>query len=447
MKKLLSLMLVLAMVMSMTACGTAPAPSEEAAPAPEASQSEAAPSEEAPAEGAPAEVVAAEALNNVADDKAAEYLEFYFEIAPMTGDINADTFNAAVAKLNPDVKVEGELTMDSAIKAAVEVAGLKELALVYTAEKTARGTEGLTVSEENAPFVATAIEAGLASKDWDYSKVTGEVASELLYKAAEMAGMARNYLGNSCDEDIYREIQSAWATFGNFDDDKLSALGADLVIEGASTGYNLKFDGFNANFLPEYTLQYGHSSIKHAKQLIALLNSEGITAKVALEPKTSIYEYMVEWGDPTGVAKTPTYELRPIEGGRYLCYATEYDMKLEFNSIEEKNAFDAIVGKYAKKWDSNTDGDGNPTVALLAGAWWQPLYTSTVPMEDAENFTLIHDNVIRNGAYTIHPFSTTDGGEAIANVVKTEAPDLSVEVVDLYVNNAFYRYLTGASHE
>ena len=444
MKKLLSLMLVLAMVMSMTACGTAPAPSEEAAPAPEASQSEAAPSEEAPAEG---EVVAAEALNNVADDKAAEYLEYKFGIAPMTGDINAKTFNAALAKINPEVKVEGELTMDSAIKAAVEIAGLKELALVYTSEKTARATEGLTVSEENAPFAATAIEAGLASKDWDFSKVTGEVASQLLYNAIETAGMGRNYLGNSCDADIYRKLSSAWATFGNFDDDKLSALGADLVIEGASTGYNLKYDGFNANFIPEYTLQYGHSDIQHALQLIALLNSEGITAKVALEPKTSIYEYMVEWGDPANLEMGPTYEVRPIEGGRYLCYATEYDMQLEFNTVEEKNAFDAIIGKYAKKWDSNTDGDGNPTEALLAGAWWQPLYTSRVPMEDSENFTLIHDNVIHNGAYSIHPFSTADGGEAIANVVKAEASDLSVEVVDLYVNNAFYRYLTGASHE
>ena len=79
--------------------------------------------------------------------------------------------------------------------------------------------------------------------------------------------------------------------------------------------------------------------------------------------------------DRSNIEATPTYELKPIEGGRYLCYATEYDMKLEFNTVEEKDSFDALIGKYAKKWDSNTDGDGNPTEPLLAGAWWPVSYT------------------------------------------------------------------------
>ena len=122
-------------------------------------------------------------------------------------------------------------------------------------------------------------------------------------------------------------------------------------------------------------------------------------------------------------------------------------MKLEFDTVADKEAFDAIVGQYAKKWDSNTDENGNPTVPLLEGAWWQPLYTSTVPMSDKENFVHIVDNVVRNGAYTIHPFSTVDGGDAIAKVVKEKAPNLKVEPVDLYVNLAFYNYLTGADHQ
>lgn len=68
-------------------------------------------------------------------------------------------------------------------------------------------------------------------------------------------------------------------------------------------------------------------------------------------------------------------------------------------------------------------------------------------MKDTDSFKLIKDNVIRNGAYTIHPFSTADGGDKIAEVVAKEAPELKVEPVDLYVNNAFYNYLTGTSHE
>lgn len=385
------------------------------------------------------------------DDKAADYLKTYFGIAPMSGTVSPATFNAALSKIAEGVRVDenAKLTVGAAVKAAVKAAGLEELALVYSPEKAAASTAGCTkIEEAYLPYVACALDTSLASGTWRFSEaLDGETATQLLMNAVNISGQGRNYLGESDDPDIYQKLQSAWATFGNFDDEKLSKLGADLVIANASTGYNLKYDGYNANFLPEYTLQYGHSDITHAVQLIGLLNSEGIEAKVALEPKTSIYEYLVEWGDPATLTMTPTYEVKPIEGGRYLCYATEYDMKLEFNTIADKNRFDSLIAKYAKKWDSNTDGNGNPVEPLLAGAWWQPLYTSTVPMQDSKNFTLIQDNVIRNGGYSIHPFSVTDGAAAIAKVVKEKAPELKVEPVDLYVNHAFYNYLTGADHQ
>lgn len=385
------------------------------------------------------------------DDKAAEYLKTYFDIAPMTGTVSAATWNAALNKIANGVAVDesAKLTVGTAVKAAVKAAGLEELALVYSKEKAAASTAGCTkIADADLPYVACALDTSLASGTWRFSDaLDGKTATQLLMNAVNISGQGRNYLGESDDPDICQKLQSAWSTFGNFDDEKLSKLGADLVIANASTGYNLKYDGYNANFLPEYTLQYGHSDITHAIQLMGLLHSEGIVAKVALEPKTSIYEYLVEWGDPASLTMTPTYEVKPIDGGRYLCYATEYDMKLEFNTIADKNRFDSIIGQYAKKWDSNTDGNGNPTVPLLAGAWWQPLYTSTVPMQDSKNFTLIRDNVIRNGAYTIHPFSVADGTAAIAKVVKEKAPELKVELVDLYVNNAFYNYLTGADHQ
>ncbi len=383
-------------------------------------------------------------LPGVEGDRNAAYLEEYFGVAAGT------SFNDALKAIFGEGAAQAaDTTVGAAVKSAVETCGLQELALVYSDKKIAASTKGVKgVAKENAAQIAAALDAGLASKGWNYAaKLTDATAAELLMNAAEIAGMGRNYLGNASDPDIARKLMSAWATFGNFDDPTLSQLGADLVVSQASTGYNLKYDGYNANFLSDYTLQYGHSDITHAVQLIALLNSEGMDAKVALEPKTSIYEYMVEWGDPTQVPSTPTYELRPIEGTeRWLCYATEYDMKLEFNSMEDKNAFDALIQQYAKKWLDKIDPEtGKPTENLLAGAWFQPLYTSTVPMADTENFTLIHDNVIHNGAYTIHPFSTADGGDAIASVAAEKG--LSVDVVDLYVNNAFYRYLTGTGED
>lgn len=380
------------------------------------------------------------------DDKAAEYLKEYFDIAPMTGALSENDFNNALAAIFGEEAVKAESTIvAAAVKAVVENAGLKELAGVYSADKSAASLVGVNLPEEYAAYVAAALDTGLASGTWDYDAVLdGDTAAQLLMNAVNVSGKGRNYLGKVSDPDIGRKLMSAWATFGNFNDPVLSQLGADLVIAGASTGYNLKFDGYNANFLPEYTIQYGHSDITHAVQLMGLLKSEGIDAKVALEPKTSIYEYMVDWGDPTKVEATPTYELKPIEGtDRWLCYATEYDMMLEFDTVEEKNALDSLIETYSKKYSANQNEDGSFKTPLIAGAWWNPLYSSYVPMADAEAFTLIKDNVIRNGAFTIHPFSMVDDTEAIAKVVTEKASDLTVELVDLYVNNAFYRYLNG----
>ncbi|HIR85040.1 MAG TPA: hypothetical protein IAA56_06825 [Candidatus Galloscillospira excrementavium] len=391
-----------------------------------------------------------------ADPKAAEYLEEYFDIAPLSGTVSRAAFDAALEAIGGSAtEGTGDLTVADAVVAAVKAAGLDELAQTYTRDNNAKANEriaayGLPAMEgEAAAYVAAALDSDLAYATFDFdAALDAETANTLLMNAVNISGQGRRYLGRASDSDIYSKLQAAWDSFGNFDDPVLSSLGEQLVLQQASTGYNLKFDGYNANFLSEYTLQYGHSDITHAVQLIALLNSEGIDALIQLEPKTSIYEYMVEWGDPTQVESTPTYELRQIEGtDRWLCYATEYDMKLEFDSIEDKNAFDGIVNEYAKKWIANENEDGSFTPSLLAGAWWQPLYTSTVPMADTEAYTLIQDNVIHNGAYSIHPFSLAGNNAEIVRVVSEEAPDLSVDVVDLYVNMAFFRYLNGDDSE
>ena len=393
---------------------------------------------------------------DTSDSKDAEYLKEFFGITPLSATVTRAELDAALEKLGSEkTGGTGTLTLAEAVKAAVNAAGLEKLALTYTAQadpqKAAQrlAAYGVTgVPAEYAPYVAAALDSSLAFAGWNFAAAPeGKAVSTLLMNAVELSGRGRNYLGRASDSDIYAKLQSAWKTFGNFENAKLSQLGADLVVSGASTGYNLKFDGYNANFLSAYTLQYGHSDIDHAVQLMALLKSEDIDAKVAMEPKTSIYEYMVEWGDPAKVAQSDTYAVRPIGGGRYLCYATEYDMKLEFDTLEEKNAFDSVINTYAKKWIDGVDADGEPTTALLAGAWFQPLYSSAVPMADSKSFSHMKDNVIRDGAYTIHPFSTLSGTAAIAKVVEQKAPDLKVEPVDLYVNNAFFRYLTGTGQD
>lgn len=390
-----------------------------------------------------------------ADPRDADYLQTYFGIAPFSGTVSRAAFDAALEKIGAaKTGGAGDLTVQEAVKAAVCAAGMENLALTYTAPVYPdKGAERLMsygiygIPDAYIPYVAAALDTDIAMSTYDFDgKLDAATADALLMAAVNVSGQGRNYLGLASDPDIYAKLQSVWSSFTNFDDEKLSELGAQLVIQGASTGYGLKYDGYSARFLPDDTLQYGHSDITHAVQLIGLLNSEGINAKVQMEPKVSIYEYMVDWGDPTQVQATPTYELREIEGGRWLCYAMEYDLMLEFDSAADKETFHSVVEDYAKKYDDRVDENGRPTVPLLTGAWWQPLYSSTVPMQNT-GFKLLKDNVIRDGAYSIHPFSLPENTGKIAAVVAKEAPGLKVEAGDLYVNPAFYNYITGADYQ
>lgn len=386
------------------------------------------------------------------DDKNADYLKTYFGIEPFSGTVTRSAFDAALEKLGAaKTSGTGDLTVQEAVKAAVIAAGMENLALTYTAPDISKGVERLMsygvegISEDYIPYVAAALDTDIAMSTYDFGgTLDAATADGLLMAAVNVSGRGRNFLGNVSDPDIYAKLQAVWASFTNFDDQTLSDLGAQLVIQGASTGYGLKYDGYNARFLPEYTLQYGHSDITHAVQLIGLLNSEGIDAKVQLEPKVSIYEYMTDWGDPTAVKATPTYELREIGDGRWLCYAMEYDLKLEFDTVADKETFHSVVENYAKKYDDRVDENGKPTVPLLTGSWWQPLYSSTVSISGYE---LLKDNVIYDGAYSIHPFSLPENTDKIAAVVAKEAPTLSVESSDLYVNPAFYHYITGSDYQ
>ena len=261
-----------------------------------------------------------------------------------------------------------------------------------------------------------------------------------------MAGKGRHYIGRVDDDDILTVLRSTLDSFIIFDEETLTNLGTEIVLRGATTGYNLKYAGYDANFLEEYTLKYGHSDYTHAAQLIALMDSEGFDAYIQIEPKVSVYEYMIEWGEPG--EPTPQYAVKQVSEDRYLCYAIEYDMMIEFENAAEKERFHSLIETYAKKYDESYDADGNLTEKLIAGAWWQPLYSSTTEMEN-EEFELLYDNVIydASGVYSIHPFSLPDATQAIADVVAEVEPELTVSPVAIYVNPAFYRYITGASHQ
>lgn len=385
-------------------------------------------------------------INNISDTTTeVTYLKTFFDIELKDDIVSAEDFNQALQKLGSNVTVEGELTYLSAVKAAMKAANFEELVLSYPENKVTDSlkSHGIkeSISADYSAYLACAIDTGILTKE------EGKIASKnksiskssvdsLLMKIATHNGDTRNYLASSNDPEIYAKLDHAWNSFLLFDDASLSEIGKMAVQNKIVTGFNIKNEAYNANFLPELTLQYGHSDIKHAHQLIGLLNSEGIEAKVQLEPKVSIYEYLLEWGPIP--ESTPTYEVKKFSDDLYLTYAVEYDLQLEFSNQEDMDRFNDVVGAYAKKYEGNEEAKG-----LIYGSWWQPLYSTKRLDMPKELYNNIGDLVIANGMYSLHTFYLPEDKDAVVNQLQEVAGDLTVKTEDRVVNKAFYHYLTG----
>lgn len=376
-----------------------------------------------------------------------KYLTVYFDAA-LEGEVTKEGFNESLKKIAGEEAAQAqEDSYLSMVEAAVKAADYEELALSYPEEKVqerlaAYGMEG--TEGASAQSLACALDVSLITEDEAKKVAAGETmdaqaANALLMAVADARGEARNYLGSSDDADIYGKIDNAWDSFTIFDNAALADIGRQAVEQEISTGYGLKSDAYSARFLPELTLQYGHSDIKHAHQLIGLLNSEDIRANVQLEPKISIYKYLLDWG-PVPEA-TPTYEVKQF-GDLYLVYAVEYDLQLEFENEEELLAFDGVIEQYAKKYDENSDAEG-----LIYGSWWQPLYSSVRTDLPADTYHEMYDCVIRDGIYSIHPFCLPENKDSVVEKLNALNPAYQAEPELRYCNTAFYNYLGGTDYQ
>jgi hypothetical protein len=379
----------------------------------------------------------------------AEYLTVYFGIKPFAAVVDGKSYDAAMLAVSgEDFVDEASFTPLSAVVSAVKASSLDELAQTYSDKKALKRVKGLSVSGDDAKYLACALDAGLvcpshAKEIAASSSLSSAAATELVMAVAGANGKGPNALGYSDDADIEAKLANAFSQVELYRNDELDAIGAKLVETKVSTGYNLKKTTDSARFLPSLTLRYGHDSGVHAKQLIALLNSEDIRVRIQIEPKTSIYQYLLEWGPVP--EPSPNYRVEKYSDDLYLVYATEYDMEMEFASAEDLKAFNAVMEKYSKKNDANQkEGSG---VKLISGAWWQPLYSATFNPSESD-YKLIYDNVLTSadGAYSIHPFSLPEGKDAL-EAKEAELSGRSAVAEKRYVNNAFYRYLTGEDHQ
>ena len=383
----------------------------------------------------------------------AAWLKEYYGVEIPADGPDAAAFSEALKKVAGEEApaVEGDLNLLSAAKAAVAAADYEELALSYPADKVKErlAAHGIKdeVDEAYAAYLACALDTDLISDEDGKSAVKKEAmtqaqAESLLMRVVDVNGDGRNYLGMASDPDIYGKVDQAWNSFLLFDDDKLTEVGKRAVQEQVTTGYGIKSAAYDARFLSDLTLQYGHSDIKHAHQLIGLLNSENIDAKVQLEPKISIYQYLLDWGPIP--ESTPTYEVKQFDNDLYLVYAVEYDMKLEFNTTDDLKRFDEVINAYAKKNEGNEEAKG-----LIYASWWQPLYSTTRTDMSSDAYHQIYDCVVTDGIYSIHPFALPENKDATVEKLKEFAGDSGVEVApqERYVNTAFYNYLKGDDYQ
>ena len=75
------------------------------------------------------------------------------------------------------------------------------------------------------------------------------------------------------------------------------------------------------------------------------------------------------------------------------------------------------------------------------------MYSATFE-PNATDYKMIYDNILysEDGAYSIHPYSLPDAKDALDAKVKELSGRQAVPEAR-YVNNAFYRYLTGSDHQ
>ncbi|MFD0586615.1 hypothetical protein ACFQZE_01270 [Paenibacillus sp. GCM10027627] len=340
----------------------------------------------------------------------------------------------------PSVQGEGPLTNAVAISIAVRAADLEELAYTYPAAKVNKALQRLGISSSGlgtgvAQELAAAVDTGLLPSNF-YSgfKAKGntseELAEVLLGKVLETKGLYKNYIGYLTDADLIAKLNQAYATSDVIQAPKLQSLVNEALEQKLITGYNLKDTRYESGFVDSLALTYGHSDLTHAIQLIGLLRSEGLNAKVQFEPKTSAYVHLPEWGDPGPNAVK-------IKNGNYIVYSKEYDLEFEFFTARDKEAFQDIIFAYAKKNEENQAG-------LIAGSWWQPLYFSATELK---GYKVITNNLIidPDSTYTVHPFSLNEDSARVVKGLKAIDPNAVIQPYTFWVDVPFFNYLHGES--
>ncbi len=236
------------------------------------------------------------------------------------------------------------------------------------------------------------------------------------------------YLGDLGETSLYTRLESRWQQLQPGQPSAFALALHQLIDQNIATGYNLATSPW-PHFAPQRHIIYGHSDLTHARQLLVLLASEGMRARVALSSKSSAFVYRDEWGT---AANMP---LLVLPSGKRLVIASEYDLHFEFAHSDDKTQFMALVDRYAKKERTEQPG-------LLRSSWWQPFFRSPSAHPGYQAITQV---VVQQGDEKARLMSLPSQAPALVTAIAALKMPWQIDPQPQWVNPAFYRYLEGGA--
>ncbi|MEI6173134.1 MAG: ECF transporter S component [Bacteroidota bacterium] len=234
-----------------------------------------------------------------------------------------------------------EISHIEAIEMLIKLADLEELSCTYNASKINSLFHDVIkdeaiLSDVQLQHLAVAVDVGLVFKGKIrfldmHSSLTKDFAYHLLFKTALFVNNKKKFIGYVTEPDIISRLEEKWNSPGMIPNPDIEKVMNDLIRKKIISGYHIKMSEEVANFDHHLKITYTHDNFKHVKQLVGLIISENIQAKINIEKKHSTFIYYNEWDI------TENLSVEPINDKIFLASRLESDIVFEFASPDKKD--------------------------------------------------------------------------------------------------------------
>jgi uncharacterized membrane protein len=328
-----------------------------------------------------------------------------------------------------------EISHIEAIEMLIKLADLEELACTYNASKINSLfhdviNDEMILSDVQLQHLAVAVDLGLVFKGKIrfldmHSSLTKDFAYHLLFKTTLFVNNKKKFIGYVTEPDIISRLEEKWNSTGMIPNPDIENVMNDLIRKKIISGYHIKMSEELANFDHHLKITYTHDNFKHVKQLVGLIISENIQARINIEKKHSTFIYYNEWDI------TENLSVEPINDKIFLASRLESDIVFEFASPDKKDHFRAVTNDFTKK-------EYNRTKNILFQSWYEPLITSDVPLN---SYNRIKEITIQHGSYLILTFVTEETLTKALNKLSECYEKSMIRSRSVWVNDDFYLYL------